>query len=70
MSEVSKEPTEEELIKIVFSNTQGRKLLDLWMKNFVTAPVYYPGSDALEMAFRDGQRAMCIPIYNLIEADK
>lgn len=66
MSEVSKEHNEEELIKIVFSNPSGRKLLDIWKKSFINAPSYAPGASGKEMAFREGRRDLCLVIYNIV----
>ena len=62
---------EKDAVKVVFSNPTGEKLMAHWFQAFILESAYYPNDDAISMAYRAGQRAAYLSIYNLLnEGDK
>ena len=58
---------EHELIKTVFSNTQGKKLLALWDTVYMDRPSYEPGRPVEECVYFEGQRSFLLSIKQLLE---
>lgn len=57
----------QELIRAIFSNTQGDKLMDLWQVRYGDQLSYSPGQTPEETAFREGQRDFYLMIKTLLE---
>lgn len=58
---------ERDLVKTVFSNPQGEKLLEIWKDVYGDRPSYQPGNTPEDTAYFEGQRAMYLSIINLKE---
>jgi hypothetical protein len=55
-----------ELLRNVFSNDQGRKLLDIWHVNYGERLSFYAGNTPEETAFREGERSFYQHIINIM----
>jgi len=59
------EPTEIELIKMVFGNPNGEKLLDIWRKVYIERPSYQPGLPVEDAIYLEGQRSQVLAIIQM-----
>lgn len=57
------------LIKTVFGNGNGEKLLDMWQDVYGDLASYIPGMDPQEVAYREGGRAFYIFIKQVMRHD-
>lgn len=55
------------LLRTVFSNDQGRKILDIWKVNYGDRLSFYAGNTPEETAFREGERSFYQHIINMLE---
>jgi len=63
-------PGEEvDLIKTVFSNVNGEKLLDVWRKIYIERSSYEPGRSVEDGIYFEGQRSVIISILQLLEIE-
>ena len=63
-------PGEEvDLIKTVFSNVNGEKLLDVWRKIYIERSSYEPGRSVEDGIYFEGQRSMVISILQMLEIE-
>ena len=61
------ENKEIDLVKTVFSNPNGEKLLAIWKSVYGDRQSYEPGNTPEDTAFFEGQRAMYLSIMQMIE---
>ena len=59
-----------QLLRTVFTNDQGRKLLDIWKVNYGDRLSFYAGNSPEETAFREGERSFYQNIINMLEDSK
>ena len=57
----------EELIRTVFSNQQGEKLLDIWQGMYGDSLSYVQGLSPEDVAFNEGHRAFYLIIKRSLE---
>jgi hypothetical protein len=57
----------DQLVKMVFSNEQGTKLLNHWAQMYVTRISYQPGATSEETAFREGERNVVQGVLDILE---
>jgi len=69
MPEKKKIVSEAELIKTVFSNDQGLKLLDYWNEYYCKRISHYPDNSPQHTAFMEGQRSFCQGVINIFEEE-
>ena len=59
-----------QLLKTVFSNKAGDKLLHTWKLNYGDRLSFYAGNSPEETAFREGERSFYQHIVNYLEEVK
>lgn len=62
-----KEIDEVDLIQTVFSNDQGRKLMDHWQTMFVKRISFHPDNTPEQTAFLEGQRYIIQSIIDMTD---
>lgn len=62
MSEID----EADLVQLVFSNDQGKKLIDYWDEVYIQKTSYHPDNAEGQMAFIEGQRSIILGIKFLL----
>ena len=63
-------PGEEvDLVKTVFSNPNGAKLLDVWRKVYIERSSYEPGRSVEDGIYFEGQRSMVISVLQMLEME-
>ncbi len=62
-----KEEKESDLVKVVFGNAKGDKLLAMWEKIYNERPSYVPDRPIEEAVFFEGQRSFLLTIKQLLE---
>ena len=58
--------SERDLVRAVFRQQHGQELLDLWRKQYVDGPVYRPGNEMEDVAYREGKRQLVISIEDMM----
>ena len=59
---------EQELIRAVFGNPKGKKLLEMWYFLYVERLSYLPANTAEQTAFMEGQRSFPLAIKAIMES--
>jgi len=54
-----------DLVKTVFGNPNGEKLLAIWRKVYIERPSYVPGQPIEDCAFYEGQRSQILAIIQM-----
>ena len=67
---MSEELNEVDLIKSVFSNQNGGKLMELWQQVYGNRRSFSPGQTPEVTAFFEGQRDFYLFILNTLEDNK
>jgi len=58
---------EVDLVKAVFGNQNGEKLLEIWRQVYINRPSYEPGRPSEDCIYFEGQRSQVLSILQMME---